>query len=121
MRSGAKSKTKMTKDKIPSGAFTLELNVSVDSDPEPEWESPNGCKAIVAVAEDGSYIMLRKPNLWMFDCEPAPQDNGFGGSYDLPAGVYEITYGYTTHTDRESGIVDDWEFTPEEIKPLWEY
>ena len=89
------------------------------NDEPSEFDDPNGCQATVAVAEDGSYVMLDKPNLWMFECEPAPQNNGFGDSYDLPSGVYRMTYAFHAHMDFESGRVDDWEFEVVSAVCLW--
>lgn len=99
----------------------LKLTTPPEPDEEPQWDDPQGCQAIVAVGSDGDYVMLRKPNLWMFDVEKRPQDNGFGESFDdLAPGVYLITYSYHTHRDWESGHIDDWTFEPEKIELLWQ-
>ena len=84
-----------------------------------KYESPKGCRAVVAVADDGTYIFLEKPDLWVFDVEPAPQDNGFGESFDLLPGVYSMTFDYQEHKDWDTGEVDDWTFTMSSCELLW--
>lgn len=87
--------------------------------PEPELDPPEGCKAIVAVGVDGDYVMLKKPNVFCFEEESSPQLNGFGEDFDMPPGVYEMTFSYRETCDRESGIVDDFYFDMKEAKLLW--
>jgi hypothetical protein len=107
------------KTPTPSEVITA-LAESMDQSPEVEYESPQGCRAIVAVADDGDYIFLTKPNLWFFEAESDPKNNGFGDSFDLPAGVYDITFNYHAYKDPESGYVDDWSFSIQESSLLWE-
>jgi hypothetical protein len=93
-----------------------------DGDPttgeERKFENPDGCKAIVAVAEDGDYVMIVKPDLWFFFEESNPKDNGFPQSFDMPPGVYEMTFSYKEYRDSEGGV-DDGVFTMETANPLW--
>lgn len=83
------------------------------------YTNPDGCQATVAVGSDGSYVMLDIPDLWMFECEPDPHNNGFGDSYDLPPGIYRVTYSFTPHLDLETSCIDDWEFDPARAVCLW--
>ncbi len=91
-----------------------------DDAEEQKYDNPDGCVAIVAVGHDGSYLFIERPNLWMFESEPRPQDNGFGQSFDQPPGVYRMTFSCREHRDPESGYVDDWEFQVRDRVLLWE-
>ena len=85
------------------------------------YDSPQGCQCIVAVGEDGGYLFLKSPRLWCFEIEPAPQDCGFGDSFDLPIGVYSMTFDFRSYVNRDTGHIDDWEFELSESTLLWSY
>lgn len=89
---------------------------------EPEFDSPNGSVWIVAVDYAGRVTVLEPPNI-----HPGILDNGPEAEYlglppdvdDMDPGVYRWTCDYCTHTDWESGHVDDWDFEIVESVLLW--
>lgn len=88
---------------------------------EPDYESPNGSKWIVAVSDDGTVSILRIPNIhYSFTDEGNdPETFGLPDEVEDAAGVYEWTCNLVQHRDWETGYVDDWNFEVTNIKLLY--
>lgn len=91
-------------------------------DEEPVFDSPQGSVWIVAVDYSGKVTVLQPPNIHysLLDNGPEAEYLGLPESVDdLDPGVYRWTCSYHTHTDWESGKVDDYNFQVEEEELLW--
>lgn len=100
----------------------VDIEIMPDGDiDEPEYESPNGSKWIVAVSDDGTVSILRAPSIhYCFTDEGlTPEAMGMPDEVEDPAGVYLWTCAYTESRDWESGMVDDWAFEPTKIELLY--
>lgn len=99
-----------------------EEEIQMADDEEPEYDSPNGSVWIVAVDHAGRVSVLETPNIHYALLENGPEAEYLGlppDVDDMDPGVYRWTCSYHTHTDRESGLVDDYDFEIEESVLLW--
>ena len=101
---------------------TKDEEMNIISEPEePKFDSPNGSRWIVGVADDGTVSVLSKPFIHdsFFENGSAPEDMGLPGEVDAEPGVYEWICNFVEYKDWESGIVDDWEFEVIKEKRLY--
>lgn len=93
-----------------------------DDEEEPDYDSPNGSVWIVAVDYAGRVTVLETPNIHHSFLDNGPEAEYLGlppDVDDMDPGVYRWTCSYHTHTDWETGKVDDYDFEVEESVLLW--
>lgn len=92
-----------------------------EESPEPEYDSPNGSKWVVAVDNEGLVHVLSRPYIHdsFFECGSSAEDLGLPADTDVAPGVYEWICNIVYHRDWETGYVDDWQFEVIEEKLLW--
>jgi len=98
--------------------------IAIQGEPEePVFDSPNGSRWIVAVADDGAVSVLSKPFIHdsFFESGSSPEDMGLPCEVDRESGVYEWICNIDYSTDWESGMVDDWCFEVIEEKLLYSW
>lgn len=90
---------------------------------EPEFDSPNGSRWIVAVADDGTVSVLSKPFIHdsFFENGSSPEDMGLPCEVDGEPGVYEWICNLVEYRDWETGYVDDYQFEVIEEKRLYQW
>jgi hypothetical protein len=88
---------------------------------EPVFDSPHNSKWVMSVSDDGTLAILSFPNIHdsFLEVGREPEYFGLPDSVDEVTGVYEVICSFSESTDWESGIVDDWNFEIESMKPLW--
>jgi len=88
---------------------------------EPEFDSPDGSKWIVAIDEEGLVYVLSRPCIHdsFFECGNSAEELGLPFETENAPGIYEWICNVNYHRDWESGHVDDWEFEVVEEKLLW--
>lgn len=105
------------------GYQTTEEDIQpIDDFHEPEYDSPDGSVWIVAVDYGGNVSVLEAPNIHHCFLDNGPEAEYLGlppNVDDMDPGVYRWTCSYRTHTDWESGQVDDYDFEVEESVLLW--
>jgi len=93
-----------------------------DGDAPDEYDSPNGCKWIVAVDQQGLVSILDSPNIHhgFFDCGVGAEEVGLPFELsDTPPGVYEWTCNLRQTFCPETNCADGAEFDVIEEKCLW--
>lgn len=94
----------------------------IKEDPEEEvFESPNGSVWIVAVDYSGRVTVLKAPNIHpaLLDEGPEAEYIGLPPYSDSGPGVYRWTCSYHESKDRESNLVDGFEFHVEKEEVLF--
>ncbi|WWT49312.1 hypothetical protein [Escherichia phage vB_EcoM-LTH01] len=94
----------------------------IEEEPKDEvFESPNGSVWIVAVDYSGRVTVLKAPNIHpaLLDEGPEAEYIGLPPDSDSGPGVYRWTCSYHESKDRESNLVDGFEFHVEKEEVLF--
>jgi hypothetical protein len=88
---------------------------------EEKYDSPDNSVWVLAVAEDGSTSVMKRPNIDpnFFDEGNDCESIGLPTFLNLPAGTYKVNCSFSSTLIPCHGYVEEHSFTPMHIDPLW--
>lgn len=83
-----------------------------------KYDSPNNSEWIIAIGEDGSSVVIKRPNLKV-DVLINPLDELCSKIDGKEPGVYSVICSYHEEKNRDDGTVEDFYFVPEKFNLIW--